>query len=192
MLALLGMVSIASAQSVVTRGTFGFQQVDIPPAGGVNLGGFNFSSSDPIYLEDAFGTDQLTLTNPAPYDAALMSTKNGFELGGPGLFYLITPPGDVPEGWNGLSVKTIICSAPVKSNTTLYAKFTLRTDLIWDTGLTPSPMDYNEGTVSSTYDPLGQEVAGQWQAIPEPTVAALVGLFGGSMLIGRRLFAKEA
>jgi len=29
-------------------------------------------------------------------------------------------------------------------------------------------------------------------AIPEPTVAALIGLFGGGMLVARRLFAKEA
>ena len=62
LIALMGMVSLASAQEVVTLGTFGFQKVDIPPAGGLNLVGFSFSSSsfDPIYLEDAFGSDQLT------------------------------------------------------------------------------------------------------------------------------------
>ncbi len=56
---LLCIISIASAQSVIS-GTFGFQKVDIPPAGDVNLVGFSFSSDQPIYLEDVFGTNQLT------------------------------------------------------------------------------------------------------------------------------------
>ncbi len=51
-------VSVASAQSV-TSGIFGFTKVDIPPAGDVNLVGFSFSSDQPIYLEDVFGTNQL-------------------------------------------------------------------------------------------------------------------------------------
>ena len=52
--------TIVSAQEVVTLGTFGFQKVDIPPAGGVNLVGFNFTSDQTLYLEDVFGTNQLT------------------------------------------------------------------------------------------------------------------------------------
>ena len=51
--------TVASAQDVVTLGTFGFQKVDIPPAGGANLVGFNFTSDEPVYLEDVFGTNQL-------------------------------------------------------------------------------------------------------------------------------------
>ena len=68
-IALMGMVSLASAQEVVTLGTFGFQKVNIPPARGVNLIGFSFSSSEPIYLEDVFGTDQLTQTALLPTQA---------------------------------------------------------------------------------------------------------------------------
>lgn len=50
--------SIVSAQSV-TSGIFGVAKVTIPPAGGMNLVGYNFTSSETIYLEDVFGTGQL-------------------------------------------------------------------------------------------------------------------------------------
>lgn len=42
------------------------------------------------------------------------------------------------------------------------------------------------------YKAFDTSIAGNFQAIPEPTVAAFIGVFGGGMLIARRLFSKQA
>lgn len=39
------------------------------------------------------------------------------------------------------------------------------------------------------YDVSG--IAGDWQAIPEPAVAGLIVIFGGGLLVGRRIFGKS-
>ena len=57
---ILGAAAVASAQDTVTIDVFGYQKVDIPPAGGVNLVGFSFTSDQTVYLVDVFGTNQLT------------------------------------------------------------------------------------------------------------------------------------
>lgn len=62
MAALLCMASVASAQTVVSD-VVGFQKVEIPPAGGVSLIGFSFTSDQPLYLDDVFGTNQLVRNN---------------------------------------------------------------------------------------------------------------------------------
>ena len=74
-LLLLG--AFAHAQDIVTLGMFGFQRVSIPPAGGVNLVGFNFSSNQPIYLEDVFGTNQLVQSAALPTLADNIYIWNG-------------------------------------------------------------------------------------------------------------------
>ncbi len=56
---ILGIASAASAQESVTLGVFGYQRIEIPPAGGVNLIGYNFTSETPLTLLDIFGTNQL-------------------------------------------------------------------------------------------------------------------------------------
>ncbi len=61
-----------------------------------------------------------------------------------------------------------------------------------------NPFDVGSGGVGSppnlpvSYS-LGNNIAGDFQAIPEPTAAALLGVFGSSMLVvGRRLFSKRS
>lgn len=59
-IACIGIAAAVSAQDGTTMGIVGVTRVSIPPAGGFNLVGFSFSSSTPLYLEDVFGTSQLT------------------------------------------------------------------------------------------------------------------------------------
>ena len=125
-------------------------------------------------------------------DSVLYSINNGFDQGVDGLFYGSNPSPEA-SGWNGLTVKTVIYDAPMKENAGLFAEFTQQTTFFWSTEpAPPGAVTYNAGIVSSTYDPLGQGIPGQWQAIPEPAVAGLLGIFGGGMLITRRIFKKEA
>jgi len=65
------------AQSGATIGVFGVSRISIPPAGGVNLVGFSFSSSSSLFLEDVFGTNQLTQTTLLPTFADLVYIWNG-------------------------------------------------------------------------------------------------------------------
>jgi hypothetical protein len=116
-------------------------------------------------------------------ESVLYSTTSGFAAGD-GVFF------DTPDAtsWNGLTVKTVIYDASTKETAGLFAQFTATANLSWSTVPTaPATFDYNAGSVSSA---LGTG-AGQWQAIPEPTVAALIGIFGGGMVAGRRLFLKS-
>lgn len=53
---------------------------------------------------------------------------------------------------------------------------------------------FNVGAVSAPSAPLDYNttsIAGGWQAIPEPAVASLIGLFGVGTLFGRRIFRKD-
>ena len=54
-----------------------------------------------------------------------------------------------------------------------------------------SPFDVGVHDPATDYN-LGSSIAGSFQAIPEPAVAGLLGIFGGGMLITRRIFKKEA
>lgn len=44
------------------------------------------------------------------------------------------------------------------------------------------------GVTPIPYDVSG--IAGDWQAIPEPAVASFIVIFGGGLLVGRRIFKK--
>ena len=129
------------------------------------------------------GTEWLVeLINEAD-DNVLYSTTAGFV--GDGFFYA-TPDA---TAWNGLDVRSVIYDAVNKEDADLFAEFSNIGNLSWST--TPAPpgsFSYNAGEVTAT---LGSN-PGQWQAIPEPTVAAFIGVFGGGMLIARRLFSKQA
>ena len=61
----------------------------------------------------------------------------------------------------------------------------------------PSLAQYNSLLPDTIYDTNGalggMDINAQGnQVIPEPTVAALLGIFGSSMLVGRRLFSKKS
>jgi hypothetical protein len=158
-LALVGMVSIASAQSSVTLGTFGFQQVDIPPAGGVNLVGFSFSSSSPLYLADVFGADQLTQSTLLPTLADLIYIWNGASYDiyfqkTDGLFYDGSDPFGAPtttEIQTGTAIFLQSPSGAVQTNTITLSGTVLMTDSesqVYDGLITianpyPSEMDLN-------------------------------------------------
>lgn len=133
-------------------------------------------------LAIASGTGWLVeLINTAD-DSVLYSTTTGFI--GDGFFYA-TPDA---TAWNGLDVRSIVYDAPDKESAGLFAEFSNGGNLSWST--TPAPpgsFNYNAGQVTAT---IGSG-PGQWQAIPEPTVAAFIGVFGGAMLIARRLFSKS-
>jgi hypothetical protein len=108
----------------------------------------------------------------------LYSTTSGF-LAGDGFFF------DTPDatGWGGFSVKTVIYNAPTKEAAGLFAEFSAPIT-IPDWSSDPAPpavFEYNAGSV----------VAGDWQAIPEPAVASLIGIFGGGLFFVKRRFAKK-
>jgi hypothetical protein len=50
----------------------------------------------------------------------------------------------------------------------------------YDVGANDPAVDYN----------LGSSIAGEFQAIPEPAVASFILIFGGGLLVSRRLFSK--
>lgn len=51
-----------------------------------------------------------------------------------------------------------------------------------------SPFDVGVHDPAIAYD-LGSSIAGDYQAIPEPTVMALIGVFGGGLMVVRRFFS---
>ncbi len=150
-------------------------------------GGLDLTAGDVYYKDGALvaaSSDWLVeLVNVAD-DTVLYSVTDGFQDGA-GLFYADVVDAD---GWNGLSVKTVIYDANIKEDADFFAEFTQQYAISWGSPTPPTISDYYAGEVTAT---LGSN-PGQWQAIPEPTVAALIGLFGGGMLVARRLFAKEA
>lgn len=136
---------MASAQETVSLGVTGIQRFEIPPAGGVNFIGFNFTSTEPLYLEDVFGTNQLTqsflptmadrvyLWNGSTYDIFFQKTD--------GLFY---------NGANISEQKT----AEVKPGTALFIQSpsaSTDTNTIWISGsvsMTPFESQVYEGLVA--------------------------------------------
>ena len=158
-------------------------------------GAFSTGTGDCYYTNGvliATGTDWLVeLVNTAD-DTVLYSLNNGFDQGVSGLFYGSNPSPEA-AAWNGLTVKTVIYDAPIKEDAGLFAEFTQQITFSWSTEpAPPGAVEFNTGIVSSTYDPLGQGTPGQWQAIPEPAVAALLGIFGGGLLVARRLFPGQS
>jgi hypothetical protein len=53
-----------------------------------------------------------------------------------------------------------------------------------------SPFNVESGEITPHFYTVSG-IAGDWQAIPEPAVAGLIVIFGGGMLIGRRIFGKS-
>ena len=147
-------------------------------------GAFTTGSGDCYYTNGvliAQNTDWLVeLINTAD-DTVLYSVNNGFAQGVDGLFYGSDPAPDA-AAWNHLTVKTIIYSAHDKASASLFAEFTEQVTFSWSTTpAAPGSVNYNAGVVTAT----------QWQAIPEPAVAGLIGIFGTGILVTRRLFSKE-
>ena len=74
-----------------------------------------------------------------------------------------------------------------------YLQFDLAGPVLTEYDIVPRPTPYLTANLmpgGSTID-LDDATYG-YQAIPEPTVAALLGIFGSSMLVGRRLFSKKS
>ncbi len=147
--------------------------------------GLALASGDVYYHDGSLvsqGSDWLVeLVNVAD-DSVLFSLNDGF-LDGDGLFYA-----DAVDAvaWNGLTVKTLLYNNSVKSNATYFAEFTSQYTFSWGAPPPPTLSDYDAGYVTQN---LGTN-PGEWQVIPEPTVAALIGIFGSGLLISRRIFAK--
>lgn len=130
----LCIVSVASAQSV-TSGIFGFTKVDIPPAGGVNLVGFNFGFSQPLYLEDVFGTTQLVQGNlPTLADKVYIwngASYNIYFQKSDGLFYDYSIPFGSPiteEVTSGTAIFIQSSSGTSVTNTITLSGSVLMTD----------------------------------------------------------------
>jgi len=71
-------------------------------------------------------------------------------------------------------------------------------DFYLQQGQQGSPLtEYDSGLIATIYDTNGElggldlDAQGN-QVIPEPAVAALLGIFGGGMLVSRRLFSKKS
>jgi hypothetical protein len=116
-------------------------------------------------------------------DSVLYSTTDGFAANG--LFFK-TPDA---AAWNGMLVKTVIYDAATRELATLQAQFSGGSLLLsWNTlPSPPSIFTYNAGYVTSAKG----FAPGQWHAIPEPAVASLIGIFGGGMLMSRRIFRER-
>jgi hypothetical protein len=52
-----------------------------------------------------------------------------------------------------------------------------------------SPFDVGQHDPAVDYN-IGSDLAGNWQAIPEPAVASFIMIFGGGLLFSRRIFMK--
>ncbi len=149
--------TVASAQEVVTLGTFGFQKVDIPPAGGVNLVGFNFTSDTPVYLEDVFGTNQLTQSNlPTLADKVYIWNGTSYDIyfqKADGSFYDVNSPSTpaTTEIVSGMAMFLQSRSSASATNTITLSGAVLMTDsetnaidgLITFSNPYPTPLDLN-------------------------------------------------
>lgn len=100
------------------------------------------------------GSDWLVELVSIGDDAVLHSITNGF-WNADGEFYApVTPDA---AAWNGKSVKSLIYNASSKTEASLFAEFSLTTNLSWATDPIPSlPVNYNAGAVGSN----------DWQPIP--------------------------
>lgn len=87
-----------SAPTTASLGIYGFVKVYIPPAGGVNLIGFNFISDEPQYLSDVFPDNSLRKDSvSAEADAIYLwdegaQAYNSFFQKPDGLFYSVEDP----------------------------------------------------------------------------------------------------
>lgn len=109
-------------------------------------------------------------------DQVLYEENNGF-ADAAGEFYA-----DAVDAvaWKGITVKTVIYDASTTNAASYFAEFDNQYVISWiDNPGPPSTIpDYFAGGVSQ----------GDWQAVPEPAVAGLIGIFGGGMLVVRRFF----
>lgn len=128
------------------------------------------------------GSSWLVELRDATTEEVIYSTNNGFDPGFvvDGQFYI--DGAVISEAYNGSTFKTVVYDASTAAAANYTADFSVTPQLSWSWS-SPSPptdVDYLAGGVSQ----------GDWQAIPEPAVAGLIGLFGGGMLLYRRLFSK--
>jgi hypothetical protein len=70
-------VGIGAYAQIAKDNIVGYEKVEIPGAGGVNLVGFNFGGAALPSLEDVFGDDQLTQTTGNPLNADRLYIWNG-------------------------------------------------------------------------------------------------------------------
>ncbi len=116
-------------------------------------------------------------------DSVLYSTTDGFTAAN-GTFFVLSEA----TAWNGMVVKTVIYDAATRELAGLKAQFSGGPFLLnWSTSPTPGIFNYNAGYVTAARG----SAPGQWQAIPEPAVATLLGIFGVGMLMGRRIFSEH-
>lgn len=144
------------------------------------------SGSGVVYTDGMLvsqGTHWLVELIDTADDTVLHSTTNGF-TSGDGLFFAAPDA----AGWNGKIVKTVIYDAVTKELATYQAMFSGGAQLLsWnETPSPPSTFNYDAGIVTS----LKGGAPGQWHVVPEPTVAALISVFGGGMLLSKRIFKK--
>ncbi len=135
----------------------------------------------------ALNSDWLVELVNADTEQVLYSTTDGFNIQ-QGIFFHTC---ETDAGWNGLNVKTVIFDSNTKETAGFFAEFSIPTTLSWVDTTPPAPpasLNYDAGEVTAV---LGSG-PGQWQAIPEPTVAAFIGVFGGGLIVTRRLFSKKA
>ena len=114
--------------------------------------------------------------------SVLYSTTDGFIANG---YFLAQPDA---TAWNGKVVRTVVYDAATKELASLQAHFSGGATLLsWSAVSAPATFNYNAGYVSASIGPG----PGQWHSIPEPTVAALLGVFGGGLLAARRIFRSS-
>jgi len=149
-------------------------------------GGKAFGSGSGVYYTNGelvpAGTQWLVELIDTSNGDVLCSTTDGFI--GNGTFFA-SPDA---SSWNGMVVKTVVYDAAARELAGLQATFSSGALLLsWSVAPVPGTFNYNAGHVDS---PIGFS-PGQWHAIPEPTVTALLGLAGGGMMVGRRIFRKD-
>lgn len=95
---------------------------------------------------------------------------------------LLDTQSDIDVQPNGANVYSVIFDAGTMLGAT---NFVVADSTPFDVGSGGA----GEPPVTTVSYSLGTTITGDWQAVPEPAVASLILIFGGSMLVGRRVFS---